>query len=505
VSRTPASAANAAARNRAYAARHDEAALDAEAPLHRRLAGRTLPDLTVRVGVQLVDADLTVGIQVGRPGLQPADQGGGEHRGLGVGLGAVRALERVLRRAGRGEDDTAAAGAELVRDLDVVAGAHQRAAGERATVTTVEHQHDPPRLRLVQRVAHEAGRHAGGAEHGQVGVPRCQMQPATRVLDPMAGEVQQQQIVPVAIGEERGDAPPDRALVGVQEQPHVEAADRGIAQHPGERLGVVARRPQLGQLGIVVPGVGDHQCLAYTGRRLYRQGHQRPHDLLDGPVVSAGQVDLDAADGDPHRLPALREPCDDLADGRDDLDESVPRLHRRDDERADGEDFDPPGALRRAGDTDRIHPRGARVGQFGPQRQGERLDDLRAAQLAVRRRDAKDELGCRSRGHETSPGPQRADFGSDYVVVDVAKVVRSACDLSETGQQLPQRVSLGGVPAASTPAATPCPAAHVRLHGVRPARRGAPARRPAGPCDGRAGLRLGTAPHVRAQAGLRTS
>ncbi len=83
----------------------------------------------------------------------------------------------------------------------------------------------------------------------------------------MAGKVQQQQIIGPPVGEELLHCQVD--LVGwlVQQGAHLEAADLGIAQHAGQRLGVAGGGAQLPQPRVGVVVAGDDQGAARAVHR----------------------------------------------------------------------------------------------------------------------------------------------------------------------------------------------------------------------------------------------
>ena len=60
----------------------------------------------------------------------------------------------------------------------------------------------------------------------------------------MAREVQEQEVVGPAVGEEFLDVLPDDVLGLVEQRAHVEIADLGIPEHPGQRFGIVGRGAQ---------------------------------------------------------------------------------------------------------------------------------------------------------------------------------------------------------------------------------------------------------------------
>ena len=79
-----------------------------------------------------------------------------------------------------------------------------------------------------------------------LGVGGGEVELAAVVLEPMAGEVQQQQRVARAVAEERGDPAPQRGVGLVRRQLDLEPADLGVAQDvasaSASRAGARSRR-----------------------------------------------------------------------------------------------------------------------------------------------------------------------------------------------------------------------------------------------------------------------
>jgi hypothetical protein len=226
-------------------------------PLARGLVGGRVPDPVEHVVVQLVDRDQAVQVEVGRPGLQALDQGAGEHRGL-ADAGQGVALERVLHGAGGGEHGPAAA-VEALLDVHPLVAPGQRAPGERPAVAAVQQQHDPPGPALGHLLVHERGRHRGRPQPLQAGVGGGEVEAAVVVLDPVAGHIEEQQVLPAPVGEEVLDGQVEDMAGLVELGGHLEAADRRLLEHLGQPLGVGGRRPQLAQVAVLVVGAGDDQ------------------------------------------------------------------------------------------------------------------------------------------------------------------------------------------------------------------------------------------------------
>jgi len=82
----------------------------------------------------------------------------------------------------------------------------------------------------------------------------------------VAGEVQQQQVLASAIGEEALHLLGDRPGRLVDENAGVEAADLGVLERFGENGGVAGRGAQRAQGRVVVGAVRDNERTASTGR-----------------------------------------------------------------------------------------------------------------------------------------------------------------------------------------------------------------------------------------------
>lgn len=101
--------------------------------------------------------------------------------------------------------------------------------------------------------------HRRGPQPAQPRVGRREVQVAALVLDPVARHVQEQQVIGPAVGEELLDRQVDLVRGLVEQRANLEATDRGVAQHPRERLGIAGGRAQPPQARVVVVGAGDDQ------------------------------------------------------------------------------------------------------------------------------------------------------------------------------------------------------------------------------------------------------
>ena len=79
------------------------------------------------------------------------------------------------------------------------------------------------------------------------------------VLDAVAREVQEQQVLRAAVAEEARDPPRQMRLRLVQQHLDVEVALRRVAQDVRQLLGVGGRRAQLLELGVAVVRGGDDE------------------------------------------------------------------------------------------------------------------------------------------------------------------------------------------------------------------------------------------------------
>lgn len=86
----------------------------------------------------------------------------------------------------------------------------------------------------------------------------------------MAGQVQHQQIIRLAVGEKALDLLLDQLSGLVHQRAHVEAADRWVGQHPPERLHIMAWRPQLPKRLVAVGGRGHQQRRLAARHRAHR-------------------------------------------------------------------------------------------------------------------------------------------------------------------------------------------------------------------------------------------
>ena len=143
--------------------------------------------------------------------------------GLRVAL-AVVAFERVLHRPRGGQHDAALA-LELLLDRDALARAVHQPARERAAEAAVEQQHDPARAALRHLAVDELGRDRGRLEVLDGRVRAGEVERAVLVLEPVAGDVEQEQVVAAAVGEELGQLAAHDVVGLVERDADLEVAD----------------------------------------------------------------------------------------------------------------------------------------------------------------------------------------------------------------------------------------------------------------------------------------
>jgi hypothetical protein len=85
------------------------------------------------------------------------------------------------------------------------------------------------------------------------------------VLYAVAGEVQQQQIVPAAFTEEVFDCQSHRMGGLVKRHADLEPTDLRITEYPGEAFGILTRGAQLSKLGILVLPTRNEQSKPFAG------------------------------------------------------------------------------------------------------------------------------------------------------------------------------------------------------------------------------------------------
>src|SRR3954454_13405039 len=182
------------------------------------------------------------------------------------------ALEGVLHRVRRADDRAAATAAtatrgEAVEHVDVARRAHDDALAERSPVAAAEQQDNAAGRRRAQAALYEVGWHGTRRQPVRAGRPCGEEQLTAIVLQPVAGEVQQQHVVGACVGEEVLDACLDLVRGLVADDLDVEAPDRRVAENGGWGLGVRRRRRQGTQPGVLVLVDGDDEGRAPAGHR----------------------------------------------------------------------------------------------------------------------------------------------------------------------------------------------------------------------------------------------
>jgi len=195
-------------------------------------------------------------------------------------------LEGVLHRT-RGRDDRPAtttaepACGEALEDVGGPGGSQRNTLPERASVAAVEEEHDASRPGGSHAPLDEVGRDRRGSEPVRAGVAGSEEQLPRVVLQAVTREVEQQQVIGLAVREEVLDAPAHDMRRLVVHHLHVEVADVLVPQDLRQRFGVGSRRPQAAQPRILVLVAGDDERAAPAG-----------HDLLLGVP---GEEHLDEA------------------------------------------------------------------------------------------------------------------------------------------------------------------------------------------------------------------
>jgi hypothetical protein len=239
-----------------HVAGDDDAALDVALHLGP-LLGHLLHDAVVHVAVELVDGDVSVAVEVGGPLAEPFDEVPGEHRLRRAPVHPV-ALERVLRRVRRREHGPARA-LQLLERVDIGVGLDPAAGRERAAVAAVEHDDLLPRRAALQGVVELLGRQRGEQQAVPAGVGRCEVEPPVVVLEAVAGEVQQGEVVAAAVAVQLADRLAHPVVRFVDQHGDLEACDLRVTQYGGESLDVRRWGGEPAQGGVVVLVRGDQQ------------------------------------------------------------------------------------------------------------------------------------------------------------------------------------------------------------------------------------------------------
>jgi hypothetical protein len=225
------------------------------------------------VVVELVDRDRAVPVHVGLAGREPLDEAAREERAGHGGVELVDPGRRVgglegVLELGRRRQGHAPAALEAVLDVD-----RQRALGrqplpERAAVAAVEDEDDRARAAVLHDVVDEAVLDRGGPQEVQRRRGRREVEPPALRQHPVAGEVEEQQVVAPRVAEEALDLLLEVLGRPVDQPADLELADRAVLEHRGERVDVAGRRAQPGQPGIGVGAGRDQQRAAAAGGRL---------------------------------------------------------------------------------------------------------------------------------------------------------------------------------------------------------------------------------------------
>jgi hypothetical protein len=88
------------------------------------------------------------------------------------------------------------------------------------------------------------------------------MQPSVVVLDPMARQVDQEQVIQAAISKEPLHRPPHNVRRLVDHLLDVEVTDGRVSEHSGKLGGVLGRGTQASKRLVLMGPSGDDKCLA---------------------------------------------------------------------------------------------------------------------------------------------------------------------------------------------------------------------------------------------------
>jgi hypothetical protein len=247
----------------------------------RALAGDFRGDPVVDVGVELVEGDVAVVVQVGLAGSQAGYEMAGEDGWLALAR-QVAALEGVLGGI-RGGQHHAAAASEPLQGVDLRVGLRGTAGGKGAAVAAVEDQDLLAGRGGIHRAVDVIGGQGGEQQAVAPGVGHGEVQVALFVLQAVAGEVDQGQVLAAAAGVEVAQGLAHQVVRLVDQRGDLEAGDVRVLQHRGQRFRVMRGRDQLAELGILV-GVGGDQ-----------QGHAAAHGHLT--VISCSRLPTRAMRG----------------------------------------------------------------------------------------------------------------------------------------------------------------------------------------------------------------
>ncbi len=140
------------------------------------------------------------------------------------------------------------------------AGGRTRAARKRAAVAAIEDEHLPARAARIHPIGDEGGGDGGGLRQIALGVFGGQIQAAFVVEHAVAGEVQQQQLIGLALREEAGDGAAGDRLRLIDHGAHrLELADGAVAQQLRQPAHIGPRRFEFGQRWVFVMTVADDE------------------------------------------------------------------------------------------------------------------------------------------------------------------------------------------------------------------------------------------------------
>ena len=259
--------------------RQDQVPLESELPLAGRLVRRLLADPLEDVVVQLAERDHAVLVAIGLAGGEALDQRAREDRRLlGDRVGKVRPLERELHRVRRGDNHPTSTPAELgvallelIRHVERAGRTRDHATLERTAVAAIEEEDDSLRPAPPHQPVDEGRIDRRRGEECRPGICRGKVEFAAVVLEPVAGEVHDDEVVRPTARQHGLDPLADRRARLVVQDLDLELAQVRVAEGLREGVSVGTRCAELAQPGIPIPVGRNDQGNALTPH----PGHRR--------------------------------------------------------------------------------------------------------------------------------------------------------------------------------------------------------------------------------------
>ena len=193
-------------------------------PALRGLGGPGGLDLVEDVGVGVIDRDMPVAVGVSLAGAQAPDQGPSEHRpGRGHRVRGIT-LKGILGRSGGGQHHPPASMAQEAvpqTEISLALGAM----GERVAETGIQDQDLATGPAMLQLVQHPGRLHPGRPEPVLARIGSGEIQPTAGIEQPVAGQVDHQQVP---------DAPPVQEVLDGQPNLMRRLVDHGSDREPAD-------------------------------------------------------------------------------------------------------------------------------------------------------------------------------------------------------------------------------------------------------------------------------